>query len=159
MRELTSAKWLWKHFVWDKTCASSRSGGSSSTAASMYLQISIWQQSQACWSKSTFNVQVNGGTMEAGCEARASQSRQDLIAVSMYDIYSVGPSIRPMCVRYFFTMNYMIQVCSNFCWAREFIINICPDVIKKTHPLLSPVDARKGTIIKPGVRYKSGSVQ
>ena len=38
----------------------------------------------------------------------------DLIAASIYDNYSVGPSIRPICTRYCFTMTNLIQVCSNF---------------------------------------------
>ena len=37
-----------------------------------------------------------------------------LIAASIHDKYSVGPSIRPICTRSCFTMTNMIQVCSNF---------------------------------------------
>ena len=38
----------------------------------------------------------------------------DLIAASIHDNYSVGPSIRPICTRCCLTMTYMIQVCSYF---------------------------------------------
>ena len=38
----------------------------------------------------------------------------NLIAASIYDTYSVGPSTQPICTRCCFTMTYMIQVCSNF---------------------------------------------
>ena len=36
---------------------------------------------------------------------------------------SVSPSIRPISTRCCLTMTYVIQVCSNFRWARVFIIN------------------------------------
>ena len=36
----------------------------------------------------------------------------DLIAASNHDAHSVGPSIRPICTRCYFTMTHMIQVCS-----------------------------------------------
>ena len=42
----------------------------------------------------------------------------NLIAASIYDKLSRGPSIRPVCTRYCFTMTSMIQVCSNFHRAR-----------------------------------------
>ena len=38
----------------------------------------------------------------------------DLIAVSVYDGNSVGPSTQPICTRWCFTMTNMIQACSNF---------------------------------------------
>ena len=38
----------------------------------------------------------------------------DLIAASICDKYSVGPSIRPTCTRCCFTMTNIIQACSNF---------------------------------------------
>ena len=47
----------------------------------------------------------------------------DLIAASIYDEHSVGPSFRPMCTRCCFTVTRTIQVCSKFYWARVFIIN------------------------------------
>ena len=50
-------------------------------------------------------------------------SLSDLIAASMYNKYSVGPSIRQICTRCSFTMTNMIQSCSNFHRARVFIIN------------------------------------
>ena len=40
--------------------------------------------------------------------------RADLIEASTYDKHSVDPSIRPVCTRCYFTMTYMIQVCSDF---------------------------------------------
>ena len=39
--------------------------------------------------------------------------RQDLIPVSMYDKYPVGPSVRPIRTRFCSTMTNMIKVCSN----------------------------------------------
>ena len=53
----------------------------------------------------------------------------DLTAVSIYDKYSIGPSMRSMCTRCCFTMTNMMQVWSNFRWARVFIINTRPDEI------------------------------
>jgi len=38
----------------------------------------------------------------------------DLIAASIHDKYSVGPSIRPIYTRCCFTMTNMIQVCGIF---------------------------------------------
>ena len=38
----------------------------------------------------------------------------DLIAASIYDKFSTGPSVRPVCIRCCFTMTTMFQVCSNF---------------------------------------------
>jgi len=68
-------------------------------------------------------VSPEGGVPAAGAgrgawalsvkNASCAQKR-NLIAVSICDRYSVGPSIRPMCTRYCFTMTNMIQVCSNF---------------------------------------------
>ena len=53
----------------------------------------------------------------------------DLIASGIYDEYSVGPSIRPICTRCCLTMTHMIQVCSNFHSARVLIIKTRPDEI------------------------------
>ena len=39
--------------------------------------------------------------------------RPNLIAASIYDKCSVGPSIRPICTRCCFKMTYLVQVCSN----------------------------------------------
>ena len=58
--------------------------------------------------------------------------RDDLIAGSIYDEYSVGPSIQPVCTTYCFTMTNMIQVCSNFHEARVFVLNSRRDEIGGT---------------------------
>jgi len=42
---------------------------------------------------------------------------------SIYDKYSIGPSIRPICMRLCSSMTRMIQVWSNFHWARVLVIN------------------------------------
>ena len=42
------------------------------------------------------------------------KSPPDLIEASIFDEYSVGLSIRPICTRCGFTMTNLIQVCSNF---------------------------------------------
>ena len=44
-----------------------------------------------------------------------SSGSRRLIAASIYDEYSAGPSIRSICTRYHFTMTHVIQVCCNFC--------------------------------------------
>ena len=62
---------------------------------------------------------------------------QDLIAVSIHDDYSIGPSIRPICARFCFTMTNMILVCSNFLWARIFFLNSHPDEIATRRSLLT----------------------
>ena len=53
----------------------------------------------------------------------------DLIPVGIYDKYSVGPSIQPICTRWCFSMTNMIQVCGNFLWALVLIINTRSDEI------------------------------
>ena len=53
----------------------------------------------------------------------------DLIPASIYDECSIGPSIRPFFTSCCFTMTNMIQVCSNFLWARVLITNARPDEI------------------------------
>ena len=45
----------------------------------------------------------------------------------LYDRYSVPLSICPICTRCWFGMNNMIDACSNFRWARVFIMNTRPD--------------------------------
>ena len=44
----------------------------------------------------------------------AGALRTDLIAASIYDEYSIGPSTLLICTRHCFTMTNMIQVCGNF---------------------------------------------
>ena len=67
------------------------------------------------------------GTAKRGNDSRSgAHTIIDLIAASIHDEYSVGPSIRRICTRCWFTMTSMIQVCSEFHWARVFIINTCP---------------------------------
>ena len=53
----------------------------------------------------------------------------DQIAASISDTYSIGPSIRLIYTRCFFTMTNMIQVCSNVHWAWVCIIDTRPDEI------------------------------
>jgi len=62
----------------------------------------------------------------AGLQAQGLGLR-DLIAVSVYDKHSVGPSIRTICTRCCFTMTDMIQVCSSFHEAPAFMILTRPD--------------------------------
>ena len=50
----------------------------------------------------------------AAASPSLSHQFQHLIAASIYDKYLVGPSIRPICTRYCFTMTNVIQVCSRF---------------------------------------------
>ena len=57
----------------------------------------------------------------------------DSIAASIYNIHSVGPSVRPVCTRCCFRMTNMIQACSKFRWARIFISNTRPDEILGPH--------------------------
>ena len=58
----------------------------------------------------------------------------NLIAAIIYDIYSVGPSMQPICTRRCFTISNMIQVCSNFHWTRVFILHTRLDEIPSTFP-------------------------
>ena len=44
---------------------------------------------------------------------RGREKGRDMIAASVYDKDSVGPSIRPGCTRCCFTMTNTIQVCNN----------------------------------------------
>ena len=72
--------------------------------------------------------------MEPAASARALPSKPgesfpDLIAASIYDTHSVGPSIRQFLIRCYLTMTDMIEVCSQFHEARVFIINTRPDKI------------------------------
>ena len=46
--------------------------------------------------------------------ASFGSTSSDLIAASIYDKHSVGPSIRPIYTRCYSTMTNMIQVCRNF---------------------------------------------
>ena len=63
------------------------------------------------------------------CQGVPSLSGSDSIAASIYNKYSVGPSIRPICTRCCFTMTDVIQVSSNFHSALLFFINTRPDEI------------------------------
>jgi len=72
---------------------------------------------------------------------RLRRNPLDLIAASIYHKYSVGPSIRPICTRFCFTMTNMIQVCSNFRCDRVFIINTRPDEMRRV--IASPSCAQK----------------
>ena len=51
----------------------------------------------------------------------------NLIAASIYDKYSVGPSILPIGTRCCFTMTNLIQMCSNFHRDRVSIMDTRPD--------------------------------
>ena len=61
--------------------------------------------------------------------AERSPGSPNLIAASVYDKHSVGPSIRAICTKCYFTTTNVIQECSNFRRARVFIINTRPDKI------------------------------
>ena len=52
---------------------------------------------------------------------------RDVIAASIYDKPSIGPSTRPIYTICCFTLTSMIQVCSNFHRTRVFIMNTRPD--------------------------------
>ena len=56
--------------------------------------------------------------------------RDDLIAASIYNKYSIGPSIRSIWNRCCLTMTDIVQVCSDFNFARAFIIKTRPDEIQ-----------------------------
>ena len=47
-------------------------------------------------------------------KAQAEGALLHLVAASIHDEYSIGPSIRLTCTRYCFTMTKLIQVCSKF---------------------------------------------
>jgi hypothetical protein len=51
---------------------------------------------------------------DADAERRGAVWKHDLIPASIYDKYSVCPSVRPICTRCCLTMTNKIQVCSNF---------------------------------------------
>jgi hypothetical protein len=55
-----------------------------------------------------------GPCVEHGC--------RDLIAASIYENYSIGPSIRPICTRCCPTVTNEIQVCSSFQWAPAHLL-------------------------------------
>ena len=54
-----------------------------------------------------------------------------VLAASVYDKYSVGPSILPICTRYFSTMINAIQVCGYLHSARAWVINTHRDEIER----------------------------
>ena len=60
---------------------------------------------------------------------KAANICRNLIAASIYDKYSIGPSTRPMGTRCCFKMTSLIQMCSNLHWARVFIVHTRPDEI------------------------------
>ena len=68
-------------------------------------------------SEAVWRTGANGG---AGVE-------RNLIAASIYDQHSVGPSILSICTRCCFTMTDMIQ--ANVYWAQVFITNTRLDAI------------------------------
>ena len=70
----------------------------------------------------------NGGETKESKRSR-DRERPNLTAASTHGIYSVDPSIRPICTRCCFTMTHMIQVCGNFHCARVFITDTRPDEI------------------------------
>ena len=88
-----------------------------------------------------------------------SLRRRDLIAASISDQYSIGPSNRRICTRCCFTKTNMIQVCSNFDSARVFFINTRPDEIRSHH--FEELDAalvghfERLLQPSPSIRYKS----
>ena len=63
-------------------------------------------------------------------------SWRELIAASTCDKHSVGPLIRPICTRFCVAMTNMIQVCSNFYWARVLIIN-AREILALSHTIWS----------------------
>ena len=71
------------------------------------------------------------------------------ISASIYDKYSVGRSIRPICTRCCFTMTNMIQVCGNFQWGQVFITNTRPDEMRMNRLESGQVSARMGALAQP----------
>ena len=59
-----------------------------------------------------------GGYVQVSSERREKTTLRIPVTLSLFFIilneHWAGPSIRPICTRYWFTMTYMIQVCSNF---------------------------------------------
>ena len=60
------------------------------------------------------DVAGEGSHIHASLSLTVRNPSPHLIAASIYDKYSVGPSIRRICTRSYFTMTKRIQVCSNF---------------------------------------------
>ena len=61
-------------------------------------------------------------------------AESNLIVSSIYDKYSIGPSIRLVCTRCCFNVTNMIQVCSNFHRDPAYIIDTLPDEIALIMP-------------------------
>jgi hypothetical protein len=76
-------------------------------------------------------VQGWGSTTFACLIGALRPEGHDLIAASIYNRYSQGPSIRSIHTIWCFTMIHMIQMCSVFHWARVFVINTRPDEISE----------------------------
>ena len=77
----------------------------------------------------------------------------DLIAASIYDPCSIGPSFRSICTRCFFTKTNTIQVCISLHWARVFIQNTRPDeiIVRRTFPHAGhhgPLSSQDATTLK-----------
>ena len=89
------------------------------------VKCSLIQRARSSWSHS----------VPPAFEILAALHPNDLIAASVYDQYSIGPSLRPICTRWYLTMNNMIQVCSNSHWVRVFTINTSADGIDSLHTL------------------------
>ena len=85
----------------------------------------------------------NGGGEGGFLYKRSVGTQSDLIAASIYDEYSTGPSIRPICTRCCLTMTNVIQVCSNFHSARVFIANTRPDEITWRSERTRPSSGRR----------------
>ena len=72
----------------------------------------------------------SGLTLSLCMEVVSESGPRDSIASNIYDEYSVGASIRPICTRCCFRTTKKIQVCSNLYRARVFIINTHADEIQ-----------------------------
>ena len=75
-----------------------------------------------------FQSNISSNNIHRTCHA-GERKLIDLIAVRIYDKYWVFPSVRRIGTRCCFTMTNMIQVWSNFYWARVFTINSRRDEI------------------------------
>ena len=75
----------------------------------------FWRKMPTQWLQKRTNGSKNGpksgGGLGRGAEAALGGGTR---LVHLFDRYSVGPSIRPICTRRCFTMTNMVQVCSNF---------------------------------------------
>jgi len=79
------------------------------------------------------------------------QRRVNLIAASIYDEYSIGASIRPICTKCCCIILNMTQVSINFHLTREFVTHTRPDEIVMRGKCRLSVDILAHSVEVPGV--------